>query len=173
MKYIYDRILNSKKQEITYLETVYSLVNRTMMGSLEYFTYRNIDDNNDVIIIVTSFVKEYLEVVKKFSTIKNCASVDAATIRIRKAFDTEPEVDELKAEGRSIKVFTFIYKNISIMMQLEDGVFKLSPKFNIISGNPFGNNFPVYMGDSPDIEKYKDLLELWLVMQRVVRYLIS
>lgn len=156
MHYMYDQILNSKKETIVYLEKEYTLVSRNTMGNFVYYSYKG-DSSEDMIIVVPKFAEEFLEAAKKYMNIKNCASNETVMIRLKKTYKNNPEMDKMIISGEELYIYSVQYKDIRLSFQLENEKFTLQPSFTILNNNIFGNNISVDISENPELRKYCDL----------------
>lgn len=156
MQYLYNQIVNNKKEEMIYLEKVYTLISRSTMGNFVYYSYRG-DSSKDIIIVVSKFAEEFLEAAKKFMNIKNCASNDAVMIRLKKTFKHTPEMDKMIINGNDLYIYSVQYRDIRLSFQLENEKFTMQPSFTIIANNVFGNNIHVDISENPELNKYCEM----------------
>lgn len=146
MIYIYDRVLQPFETEIKRYGAHYTLDNRTRMGEQTFYTFKS--PGRESLMLVPRFAEQYREVEKLCARFSYCKKLETCCGHIRREVNrritTEQFPNEESATG-TMTVITAEYKDIKAEFHYMNGRLTLSPEFEIISNNLFGNGVVVLM----------------------------
>lgn len=146
MVYIYDRVIEPYETKIKRYGATYTLENRTRMGDQYFYTFGA--DGRESLLVVPRFAQQYREVEKFCQRYSYSKRLETCCGHIRKEINKHIELDELPNEDSDNGIMTTIaahYKDIKVEFQFMNRRMTLSPEFEIISNNLFGNGIVVLM----------------------------
>ncbi len=146
MVYIYDTVIDEFETRVKRYGAYYELENRTRMGDQVFYTFAAKD--RESLLFVPRFAEQYRAVEKfcrKYSYSKKLETCKAHIQReINKYIKVEKMPNKESATG-IMYVISAIYKDIKVEFNYMNNRMTLSPEFEIISNNLFGNGIVVLM----------------------------
>lgn len=147
MIYVYDRIIEPFESQITRYGTTYKLENKTKMGDKTLYTF--CAPERESLLVVPHFAKQYHEVEKFCEKYFFCKKLETCKVHIRRDINNFIKVEKMPNSESSTGIMHVIaadYKDIRVEFNYMNNRLSLSPEFEIISNNIFGNGVRVTMG---------------------------
>lgn len=146
MIYIYDRVMAPYETEIKRYGARYTLENRTRMGDQVFYTFKAPGREN--LMVVPHFAEQYREVERICNKLTYTKKLETCCSHIRREVNKWITCEDFPSEESSTGIMTAItadYKDIRVEFHHMNGRLTLSPEFEIISNNLFGNGVVVLM----------------------------
>ncbi len=146
MIYIYDTVIQDFETKVKRYGSYYTLENRTRMGDQYFYTFEAPD--REPLLFVTRFAEQYREVEKFCQRYTYCKKFETCKIHIQRDINKQIKVEDVPNDASStktMKVVSAIYKDISVEFNYMNNRMTLSPEFEIVSNNLFGNGIVVLM----------------------------
>ncbi len=146
MIYIYDTVIDPFTTKIKRYGAYYTLENRSRMGDQVFYTFKN--SGREPLLFVPRFAEQYREVEKFCQKYTYCPRYETCLTHIRRDINKYIDVDDMPNEDSStgiMKVMRAVYKDIRVDFEYMNNRMTLSPEFEIVSNNLFGNGIVVLM----------------------------
>lgn len=146
MIYIYDRVIHDFETKIKRYGAYYTLENRTRMGDQFFYTYSAPD--RESLLFVPRFAEQYKEVEKFCQKFSYCKKLETCKAHIQREINHYVKMDKMPNSESSTGIMHVIvadYKDIRVEFHYMNNRMTLSPEFEIISNNLFGNGIVVLM----------------------------
>ncbi len=146
MIYIYDTVIEPFTTKIKRYGAQYTLETRTRMGEQTYYTFKN--EGREPLLIVPHFAAQYKEVEKFVTRFSYCPRFETAKAHVQREINKYIEVDDMPNDESTtgiMKVMFVVYKDIKVEFNYMNNRLSLSPEFEIVSNNLFGNGIVVLM----------------------------
>ena len=148
MRYIYDQLIGDRQTTMEYYGREYELQQINRKGKFEYYTFLGRD--GEKLLVVPSFLEEFMEVCKIFDRIKEEKSPEKVMQFLKRYFCKDIEREDVGEDT----ILPFHYKDIACSIELRAGVSGLYPEFTICSGNVVGNQIRVPLDEHPEFDPY-------------------
>ncbi len=146
MVYIYDRVIGQYETKLKRYGATYTLENRTRMGDQLFYTFHAPD--REKLLFIPRFAEQYREVEKISQRYSYSKKLETCCGHIRKEINKHIDMEQQPCEDSdngTMWVITAVYKDIKVEFQYMNNHMTLSPEFEIISNNIFGNGIVVLM----------------------------
>ncbi len=146
MIHIYDTVMDEFKTKIKRYGSYYTLDGRTKMGDQTFYTFKN--PAREPLLIVPRFAEQYKEMEAFCLRNSYCPRFSTCLSRIKRDINKNIEVDDMPNNNSStgvMKVIRVVYKDIKVQLEYMNNRLELSPEFEIIRNNLFGNGIVVLM----------------------------
>ncbi len=146
MLHVYDRIIGKFDTKLERYGATYTLENKTKMGEDVYYTFSCPGREN--LLVVPKFAEQYREVELFAGRYSYCRKLETCRIHIKRDINKYIKVEEMPNSESStgiMQMITAVYKDIKVTFFYMNNRMTLSPEFEIINNNIFGNNIVVAM----------------------------
>ncbi len=146
MVYIYDRVVEPYETKIKRYGATYTLENRTRMGEQHFYTFSA--EGRESLLVVPRFAEQYREVEKFCLRHSYSKRLETCCGHIRREINKHLDIDTMPNNESATGIMTVIgahYKDIKVEFNFMNNRMTLSPEFEIISNNLFGNGIVVLM----------------------------
>ncbi len=146
MIHIYDTVIDQFTTKIKRYGSYYTLDGRTKMGDQTFYTFKN--PSREPLLVVPRFAEQYKEMEAFCKRNAYCPKLSSCVNRITKEINKHIDLDDMPNENSStgiMQTIRVIYKDIKVQFEYMNSRLELSPEFEIISGNIFGNGIVVLM----------------------------
>ncbi len=146
MQHVYDRVIQPFEKKIEVNGAIYTLENKTKMGENTYYTF--VCSGRETLLIVPQFAEQYMEVEKFAMRYCFCKKLETCRIHIKREISKFIKVHKLTNSASAtgeMYVLSAVYKDIKVNFNYMNNHLTLSPEFEIINNNLFGNGITVNM----------------------------
>ncbi len=152
MIYIYDTVIAPFETKIKRYGAVYTLENRTRMGDQQFYTFGA--SGREPLLIVPRFAEQYREVEKFAQRYSYCKKLETCKAHIHQEISRYLKVEKMPnndSDTGIMWVITAEYKDIKVEFDYMNNRLTLSPEFEIINNNIFGNGIVVLMNVNMEV----------------------
>ncbi len=146
MIHIYDTVIEPYTTKIKRYGSYYHLDGRTRMGDQVFYTFKN--SSREPLLVVPRFAEQYKEMEAFCRKFAYCPKFETCRSHITREVSKYIDVDDMpndKSTTGIMKVIHVVYKDIRVQFEYMNNRLELSPEFEIISNNLFGNGIVVLM----------------------------
>ncbi len=152
MIHVYDTVIDPYQTKVQRYGSTYTLENRSRMGDQVFYTFKN--PNRESLLYVPRFAEQYREVEKFCVKHSYCAKFENCKAYIRQEISRYMTVDDMPNQDSStgvMQLVTAVYKDIKVEFNYMNKHLTLSPTFEIVSNNLFGNGVVVTMNINMEV----------------------
>ncbi len=146
MLHVYDKTVKEFDTTLERYGATYKLENKTKMGEDMYYTFSC--PGRESLLVVPKFAEQYREVEQFAQRYTYTRKLDTCRMHIKR--DINQYVRTVKVPNNEsptgyMYVITAVYKDIRVSFHYMNNRMTLSPDFDIVNNNIFGNNVHVSM----------------------------
>jgi len=144
MTYIYDTVIDINAVSLERYGVTFKLEQTFKMGSRKFASFTA--PGMDKLLIVPQFAEQYQKICSRLIHLKKDKTFDDYVKYIQQRITEEVTVDsepDLNDESVIVYNCTFQYKDIKVKLLYSNGKMWMSPEFEVVQNNLFGNGFVV------------------------------
>lgn len=144
MTYIYDTALDINAVTLERYGVTYKLEQTFKMGSRKFASFTA--PGMDKILVIPQFAEQFQKICNKLIHLKKDKTFDDYVKYIQQRITDEVTVDdEQDANDENVTIYScvFQYQDIKVKLLYSKGRMWMSPEFEVVQNNLFGNGFVV------------------------------